>query len=121
MNITPETTRQEIFDHVWKHFITEENPRSTSDRDTGSCMYRGPGGRRCAAGLFIPDDKYSPRAEGRSIATVVKDLNLDWTPEQLGIMRQMQSCHDGYASRDIDVFTKRLRTSAELNGLEVPA
>lgn len=32
-----------------------------------TCMYRAPGGKKCAVGILIPDDKYDHKMEGESI------------------------------------------------------
>lgn len=53
-------TPQEIFDTVAKHLITQGQQ---SQRDDGTCLYRGPGGLKCAVGVLIPDDVYTRKME----------------------------------------------------------
>ena len=53
---------REIFDRVKTHLLTQ-NAKSMSD---GRCAYRGDGGRTCALGCLIPDEKYSRKFEGLS-------------------------------------------------------
>jgi hypothetical protein len=65
-------TRQEIFDKVAMHLLTQRE-RSRANGDTGSCMYRGSGGRRCAAGVLIPDAVYGPRMEHNSFRSLASD------------------------------------------------
>jgi len=42
------------------------------DNNQGMCMYRGPNGKKCAAGLFIPDSLYKKTMEGSNIEAVLK-------------------------------------------------
>jgi hypothetical protein len=53
-------TRQEIFDKVATHLLTQKQQSLGPD----GCMYRGDNGLKCAIGVLIPDDKYSPSFEG---------------------------------------------------------
>lgn len=121
MNITPETTQQQIFDHVWDHFIVKGNPRSVDEEDSQSCMYRGPNGRRCAAGLFIPDDKYDEDFEGRAISDVEGELDLGWSQSQLRALTELQAAHDNPACADRTFFADLLRYRGRYLDLEVPA
>lgn len=84
-------TDQEIFDKVATHLLTQ-NERSVA---LGTCMYRGTGGMKCAIGCLIPDDRYLPWMERRSVeypgiseAAGVgpvpdEDETDDWLPMQL--------------------------------------
>jgi hypothetical protein len=54
-------TQQEAFTKVWHHFVTNRGPASytkESNVTNNKCLYRGPEGARCAAGLLIEDDEY---------------------------------------------------------------
>jgi hypothetical protein len=62
-------TLQEIFDKAATHLIAQ-NAQSVR---RGACQYLGPGGLRCAAGVFIPEDKYEPRFEGRVLLAAHAD------------------------------------------------
>lgn len=42
--------------------LREQNAPSIDKDD--NCVYRGPGGRRCALGWLIPDELYKPEIEG---------------------------------------------------------
>lgn len=61
---------QEVFDTVKTHLLTQ-NQRAM-DRG-GSCRYRTPNGLKCAAGVLMPDNAYSPHWEGEGILTIVAD------------------------------------------------
>jgi hypothetical protein len=73
-----------------------------------SCLYRGPEGRKCAAGWLIPDDLYEPEMEGTLVSTGTLDSNGDERPDTLNavsrvlrelghdleLVRHLQSVHD---------------------------
>jgi len=58
--LQPDLSPQEIFSHVWNHFVVERRPFSAGLR---RCYYRGLDGAACAVGLFIPDSEYYPEME----------------------------------------------------------
>lgn len=58
-------TLQEMFDKVAAHLLKQN--RKAISADGRSCMYRAPNGDQCAAGCLIPDDKYSPEMEGKTV------------------------------------------------------
>jgi hypothetical protein len=53
-------TPQEIFDKGARHLLTQ----FAKSKRGRICVYRGPDGLMCAAGPFIPDDKYDHAFEG---------------------------------------------------------
>lgn len=53
MNETP--TAQQVFDRTATHLLTQ-GEKSVDPNDV--CAYRGSHGRRCAAGIWIPDGTY---------------------------------------------------------------
>lgn len=52
-------TLQELFNIVSLHLL---NQGQKSAHET-LCMYRGPNGMKCAAGVLIPDNEYNPSME----------------------------------------------------------
>ena len=60
------------------------------------CVYRGPGGRRCAAGWLIPDDMYSPQMEGASVLEATRGVPglLTALAVPLWVVECMQTAHD---------------------------
>jgi hypothetical protein len=91
-------TEQEIFDKVWRHFIIEGNPRSVNEY-ARFCAYRGSKGAKCAFGLFIPDDKYDPAMEERSLqGDYFDDLLVELgLLEHKKLLKELQFAHDeGY-------------------------
>lgn len=61
-----------------------------------SCLYRGLDGKKCAVGLFIPDELYNPAFENRSffwITMNAPDL-LNFMPMDAESMNALQWAHD---------------------------
>ena len=95
-------TKQEIFNKVWKWFITDKHPQS---RDIRGCKYRTKDSA-CAVGCLIPDELYEPTMEGRGVNGLLmhypklqKVLGYD---VDLAFLKILQSTHDHYA----DVLTQ---------------
>lgn len=94
------STKQEIFDRVWDHFVVQGNPRSVSD-DGEDCRYRGRNGTRCAVGIFIDDADYDERMDALGGAfDSLFDL-LDHAPELRAFLHthrvtltELQRIHD---------------------------
>ena len=52
IEITKDTTDQELFDAVVTHMLGMDGP---CEDERGHCAYRGPGGTACAVGALLPD------------------------------------------------------------------
>lgn len=91
-------SRQETFDIVVKHLLTQNRKCSVD----GSCLYRGPNGDRCAAGVLIPDDRYNYDMENHSILNWCGKLMTDCIVSQLMVelghdvmlVGRLQKVHD---------------------------
>lgn len=113
----PTQQEQEIFNRVWEHFVTNKAPASVNPN--GVCLYRGPNGEKCAAGVFIPDEAYSPLLESIGIKSLVlvpssglKNLIDKFPPiikDNLGILKDLQRIHDN-ATIYGDSFSQRIET-----------
>lgn len=71
-------TNQQIFDKVATHLLTQGDLSINMD---GICQYRADSGFKCAAGVLIHDEHYSPDLEGSSVALpggVTDDDELRW-------------------------------------------
>jgi len=99
-------TKQEAFNKVWRWFVRDKKPQSIKD---GYCMYRGPMGARCAAGVCIPDSLYTEDMEGviLSVPTPVFAKVLRVFPRG-DLIRNMQSLHDDGEQKGT-VFTAKMR------------
>ncbi len=88
-------TKQLILDHIEKEF------KGKSLQNDGSCLYRGENGRKCAAGIFIPDSLYSHRLENKTIHSLMdknySEYNESITnvmPLEVTAMMRLQDIHD---------------------------
>lgn len=54
IEITDETTDQELFDAVVTHMLGMDGPCKD---ERGNCAYRGPGGTACAVGALMTDEE----------------------------------------------------------------
>lgn len=95
---------QQIYDKVKAHLL-KQNVRSA---DRGACLYRGPWGRKCAAGVLISDENYSEDFEeagvfheyGTTILTegvaaltqALIDSGVD--PAWMDLVSSLQDIHD---------------------------
>ena len=58
---------QQVYDTIASHLIAQGKPATTIIRSIVQCAYRTDPGLKCAIGCLIPDDKYDPKIEGKSI------------------------------------------------------
>lgn len=93
-------TNQEIFDIVAKHLLTQKvksecvlNPGTVYSHV--SCRYRGDNGRKCAAGVLMPDALYNDVLEGWSVANIrVLAAMPDVEMESVPLVERLQKLHD---------------------------
>lgn len=117
-------TKQEIFDKVWQYYIVEKHKRSI---ERGVCLYRHPGadGRRCAAGLLIADEHYSPEIEGYAarfpgVSAALKKSGVDMDDADIrDLVGQMQYAHDVSSGDFVDEGL--LRRKGVEGGVTVPS
>ncbi len=123
--------RQQVFDRVYTYFITDKNPRSIG-KGAVDCLYRGPDGAKCAAGLFILDEDYNVCMEGNTVDSmdykILERGGVDMSTDGY-LLSDLQSAHDddtifeeGTYERIKNPlnFEERLRKVAETYKLEVP-
>ena len=97
--------QQEIFDAASAHLMGMDGP--SLDMDGDACVYRGydddcyPNGQKCAVGLFIADEHYSPDLEGSGMSNqlVAESVAKSWDqdvlrPDQLLLLHDLQTAHD---------------------------
>jgi hypothetical protein len=95
-------TRQEIFDKVATHLLTQGR-RSMNEAGI-SCAYRGEDGLKCAIGVLIPDDQYKPSFEGYSVdggfhgETILNAANVAWDDRHFA--GELQGIHDKVRPED---------------------
>lgn len=88
-------TKTKILNHIINNFKGKSLKTGEDGRNQSVCAYRGKEGRKCAAGLFIPDKKYHSSMEEKSIHYVATTFGLkDIMPLTLKGMDGLQSRHD---------------------------
>jgi hypothetical protein len=98
-----------ILTHLWDQGRVSHDPLGMG------CAYRGEDGTKCAIGILIPDDIYSPDMEGKSFHQlcrrydVVADLPEIQAIKQVGEV--LQQLHDNL--HGMPDFRKRLRNRAQ--------
>ena len=103
---------QEAFDTVAKHLLTQ-GQRSTAD-GTDGCRYRGGEGRKCAAGVLIPDEIYREEMEGFSWRAVCEMHPL--VPQtHCHLITELQHLHD---TAEPQAWPKLLRRLAYAHNLD---
>lgn len=109
-------SRQEIFNFVATHLLTQG--KQSYDRNTGTCQYRGPGGRKCAVGALIGDEAYHPGMEGAHVKALVKEHKIEAADDMVDMLWDLQHIHDRGGVGDAVGYWKRsLSTYASNNGL----
>lgn len=114
--------RQQIFNTAYRGLASQGFIQSAAPK-TGTCLYRGPEGRRCALGWCIPDENYRQELEGLTIddyPSILEDaLGFPDLPENdIQFLVDLQTYHD--QSTDPDKMKLRLADLANTYGLEVP-
>lgn len=92
-------TRQEMFDKVVNHLLTQNKRCSVEDvyyTNGLKCLYRGSSGLKCAIGCLIPDDKYDPMMEGMVAYNLVEHYKLSEYVPDVNLANRLQEVHDNY-------------------------
>lgn len=126
-------TLQDLLNTVALH-VHQQGCRSVSE--SGECLYRGPGGTKCAVGVLIPDEDYDQIFEGVSLRglidndstgiplkveqqafrAVLEKLDL-W--EHREFLNDLQRVHDFWDGSS-PTLLERLQWVSNKYGLEVP-
>ena len=112
---------QDVFDYCASHMLMQ-GKRGCDER--GKCMYRAPGGGRCAVGFLIPDSIYSPIMEHRYAGDLAAMLETTWYGHRfarflrahIGLLHELQAIHDG---REPGAWQTELYALAQRRGLDV--
>lgn len=110
-------TRQEIYDKVKAHLLAQGR-RALQPGSKSACVYRAPNGDKCAAGMLIADEHYSPDLEGSSAYynnSVNDALRKSGVPEEwLSFVAELQTIHDAYSPEE---WREELENLARKEGL----
>ena len=105
-------TEQETFDIVVRHLLAQ-GCKSYGLFECG-CMYRNPGGMKCAVGALIPDDMYDLGIEGlRADKPAISRILLK-LGHNVALCRELQIIHDHFCTME---WHDKLRLLAEQHGL----
>lgn len=94
--------KNEFYKKTVEHLINQGR-RATSNIDT--CMYRPAEGLKCAIGVHVSDEDYTPEMETIGIDSLVPwsfcPTNLRKSYQEYpNLMRSLQSLHDDYLFRE---------------------
>ena len=97
--MTEYLSRQEIFDKVASHLLTQG--KQSTDLD-GNCLYRRADGLKCAIGCLIPDELYDVEMEGADIAMLAERIPgtlkaIGLSPVDFNYAGSLQLIHDSYS------------------------
>ena len=94
-------TKEKMKAHVKLEF------KGKSEDGYGNCMYRNSNGKKCAVGMFIPDNKYHVAMDnnacngGTNAIAVINQYNLDdLMPLIKDAMNELQAVHDKSAASE---------------------
>jgi hypothetical protein len=87
-------TNQEVYDTVKAHLIKQNAKSRHEVIGEGTCLYRDFEGRKCAAGIFIPYDKYTPEMEGKRVTVLVQEKLFNFDGIDLDLLSSLQRVHD---------------------------
>jgi hypothetical protein len=93
---------QAVFDATVRHLAEQGRPSlRRKNADEFTCLYRGPRGAKCAVGLWILDEKYTPLMEGSPLTgSVSSRVVQEGLPEamrgtkMLNLLDALQQAHD---------------------------
>lgn len=129
---TATKTPQEIFDITLNHLRKQGKAsygvlpgEDDQDEPREGCLYRGPGGTMCAAGVHIPDDKYTTEFEDVNIATghgelaeLVDEVGLR---EHIQLLLDLQHAHDDRLTKSVAAWEEQMERIAVRHGLTYTA
>jgi hypothetical protein len=90
-------TLQSAFDTAYNGVIAQGGP---SMDEAGTCLYRGPNGRKCSLGHLILDEEYDPNWDKKGGAAA-SGLPLTGGVTLYRLVEKMQEAHD-YAAKAED-------------------
>ncbi len=102
-------TKQKIFDKVWNWFVVEGHGPSVMDNGP-RCRYRGKDGAKCAVGVLIPDESYTPSMEGSALSSIAGSLGIS---EHCSFLYALQSAHDSAVCVQLTPFLSQVRINLE--------
>lgn len=100
---------QEVFDTAVKHLLTQMQKSVVKIMDDlNGCVYRSPGGLKCAAGPFIPDSVYNDSFERSSWDSLAMIGRVPEVHKEL--ISRLQFIHD---SSNPELWYEQLKSLAK--------
>lgn len=90
-------SKQQVFDIVAEHLRVQAKQALN---EHGACCYRGTDGTKCAAGILIRDEHYSPDIEGLNCRTDEVLALLPAASQHISSLGELQVIHDRYKPVD---------------------
>jgi len=97
---------QLIYDTVTNHLLTQKSRSilGSGYGDTNICAYRGKDNLKCAVGILIPDEIYTPQMEGKGLRELIDEFNsidnLFPTQDEQSLLSMLQIIHDNSSNWD---------------------
>lgn len=105
---------QEIFDTVVRH-LGKQRAKALKEGSNHICMYRAFDGKKCALGILIQDNEYTPKMENRTAWGLKYEKLLPLRlVEHFDLIRELQDCHDDYPVEDWPLQLKTIAVVRDL-------
>jgi hypothetical protein len=109
----PSATAQEVYDQVKAHLLAQKCKSENEEK----CLYRGPDGTKCAAGILIGDDEYEERmdtCEGLGDTSWLGLVEEGAVPNiHRNLIVSLQQVHDSHRGEDfVEYITEKLEEVA---------
>jgi len=89
-------TAQSIWEKIANHLL-QQGKQSLSGK-TGTCAYHGNDGLKCAIGVLIPENQYSPNIEGQEVNVLLTRYYCPYAllavQHHLALLTNLQRIHD---------------------------
>lgn len=110
-----QATEQEVFDQVARHLLTQGYKSETHDYDSPiqGCLYRGPNGAKCAAGILMSDDEWKSYWEGCDWQTLIEQNEVP--SSHYNFIWSLQYIHDTVSPEQWKWMLKVEADSRKLN------
>ena len=118
-------TNQELLNKIYNALVLQDAPSISAG---GECQYRGPDGKKCAAGFVLPDEYYSGDFEGLGVGephmrSMFQSAGFD--SDNIALIKVLQEAHDLWADQGLSLRVKVSDALAgsgdpDIAGLEIP-
>jgi hypothetical protein len=117
--------KQAVFTTVANHLLKQGKRSVTEEAFIASCVYRGDDGLKCAIGVLIPDELYTPSMEGKQATVLIQTnpklyahLEIKNFFDDTNFLMELQQLHD---EKDPVTWVYELKLLADRHKLVFPA